>query len=213
MAIALARIKAKMPYSQFTLKKLVKDFKLKIEENVVLFPEVVPAPPSNFLLQLLEKTVPLALATDTEKSRSEMIVFPVLLEVKEQKANEIALFSGNDFTVDPSVGLNGNPDFLISCDKEQYFIVAPVMTIVEAKNNNLNSGLGQCGAEMLAAKIFNENEGKDVPAIYGCVTSGTAWKFLRLTGNILYIDKVEVSLFPCDRLLGIFLSILTNLTN
>ena len=157
--------------------------------------------------------MPLALATDTEKSRSEMIVFPVLLEVKEQKANEIALFSGNDFTVDPSVGLNGNPDFLISSDKEQYFIVAPVMTIVEAKNNNLNSGLGQCGAEMLAAKIFNENEGKDVPVIYGCVTSGTAWKFLRLTGNILYIDKVEVSLFPCDRLLGIFLSILTNLTN
>ncbi len=197
-----------MPYSQFTLKKLVKDFNFKIEENVVLFPEITPVSPSDFLVQLLEKTVPLALATDTEKSRSEMIIFPVLLEVKEQKRNEVALFSGNDFTVDPNVGLNGNPDFLISLDKEQYFIAAPVMTIVEAKNNNLNSGLGQCGAEMLAAKIFNENEGKDVPAIHGCVTSGTAWKFLRLTGDILYIDKLEVSLFPCERLLGIFLSIL-----
>ncbi|MEC4813811.1 MAG: hypothetical protein SAK29_11155 [Scytonema sp. PMC 1069.18] len=197
-----------MPYSQFTLKKLVKEFDLKIEESVVLFPEVTPVPPSDFLVQLLEKTVPLALATDTEKSRSEMIIFPVLLEVKEQKNNGIALFSGNDFTVNPNVGLNGNPDFLISLDKEQYFIVAPVMAIVEAKNNNLNSGLGQCGAEMLAAKIFNENEGKDVPIIHGCVTSGTAWKFLRLTGDILYIDKLEVSLFPCDRLLGVFLSIL-----
>ncbi len=70
-----------MPYSQFTLKKLVKDFKLKIEENVVLFPEVVPAPPSNFLVQLLEKTVPLALATDTEKSKSQMIVFPVRVDL------------------------------------------------------------------------------------------------------------------------------------
>jgi hypothetical protein len=197
-----------MPYSQFTLKKLVKDFNLKIEESVVLFPEITPVPPSDFLVQLLEKTVPLALATDTEKSRSEMIIFPVLLEVKEQKNNEIALFSGNDFTVDPNVGLNGNPDFLISLDKEQYFIAAPVMTIVEAKNNNLNSGLGQCGAEMLAAKIFNENEGKNASMIHGCVTSGTAWKFLRLSGDILYIDKLEVSLFPCDRLLGIFLSIL-----
>ncbi|GAB1538462.1 hypothetical protein NUACC21_11240 [Scytonema sp. NUACC21] len=197
-----------MPYSQFTLKKLVKDFNLKIEENVVLFPEITPVQPSDFLVQLLEKTVPLALATDTEKSRSEMIVFPVLLEVKEQKRNEISLFSGNDFTVEPNIGLNGNPDFLISLDKEQYFIAAPVMTIVEAKNNNLNSGLGQCGAEMLAAKIFNENEGKDVLAIHGCVTSGTAWKFLRLVGDILYIDKLEVPLFPCERLLGIFLSIL-----
>jgi hypothetical protein len=197
-----------MPYSQFTLKKLVKDFNLTIEESVVLFPEVTPVPPSNFLVECLEKTVPLALATDTEKSRSEMIIFPVLLEVKEQKGNEIALFSGNDFTVDPNIGLNGNPDFLISLNKEQYFITAPIMTIVEAKNNNLNSGLGQCGAEMLAARIFNENEGKDVPAIHGCVTSGTAWKFLRLTSNILYIDKLEVSLFPCSHLLGIFLSIL-----
>ncbi|MUG96634.1 hypothetical protein F7734_31570 [Scytonema sp. UIC 10036] len=197
-----------MPYSQFTLKKLVKDFNLKIEENIVLFPEITPVPPSDFLVRFLDKTVPLALATDTEKSRSEMIIFPVLLEVKEQKCNEVALFSGNDFTVDPNLGLNGNPDFLISLDKEQYFISAPVMTIVEAKNNNLNSGLGQCGAEMLAAKIFNENEGKDVSAIHGCVTSGTAWKFLRLINNILYIDKLELSLFPCDRLLGIFLSIL-----
>ncbi|MBR8834069.1 MAG: hypothetical protein DSM106950_08510 [Stigonema ocellatum SAG 48.90 = DSM 106950] len=197
-----------MPYSQFTLKKLVKDFNLTIEESFVLFPDTTPVPPSDFLVELLEKTVPLALATDTEKSRSEMIIFPVLLEVKEQKGNEIALFSGNDFTVDISVGLNGNPDFLISLDKEQYFISAPIITIVEAKNNNLNSGLGQCGAEMVAAKIFNENEGRDVPAIYGCVTSGTAWKFLRLSGDILSIDKLEVSLFPCDRLLGIFLSIL-----
>ena len=197
-----------MPYSQFTLKKLVKDFNLTIEESFVLFPDTTPVPPSDFLVELLEKTVPLALATDTEKSRSEMIIFPVLLEVKEQKGNEIALFSGNDFTVDISVGLNGSPDFLISLDKEQYFISAPIITIVEAKNNNLNSGLGQCGAEMLAAKIFNENEGRDVAAIYGCVTSGTAWKFLRLSGDILSIDKLEVSLFPCDRLLGIFLSIL-----
>jgi hypothetical protein len=197
-----------MPYSQFTLKKLVKDFNLKIEETVVLFPEITPVQPSDFLVQFLDKTVPFALATDTEKSRSEMIIFPVLLEVKEQKNNEVALFSGNDFTVEPNVGLNSNPDFLINLDKEQYFISAPVMTVVEAKNNNLNSGLGQCGAEMLAAKIFNEKEGKEVPAIHGCVSSGTAWKFLRLIGNILYIDKLEVSLFPCDRLLGIFLSIL-----
>jgi hypothetical protein len=38
---------------------------------------------------------------------------------------------------------------------ERLTIKAPVIALVEAKNDNLQSGLGQCMAEMIAAQIFN----------------------------------------------------------
>lgn len=56
-------------------------------------------------------------------------------------------------------------------------ISAPVIAIVEAKNEDIKSGLGQCIAEMVAAQIFNEHENNEIPTIYGIVTSGEIWKF------------------------------------
>lgn len=197
-----------MPYSQITLRQLVQEFNLTLEENTRLFPNVNPISPTELLSKTLQETLPLATAINSEKARAELIIAPVLLEVKRKMNYQIGLFSGNDFTVDASRGLNGSPDFLITRSPEQYYISAPVMTIVEAKNENINLGLGQCGAEMLAAQIFNERENTQVKAIYGCVTTGILWKFLRLENQILSIDLVEISIEPVERLLGIFVQIL-----
>ena len=71
--------------------------------------------------------------------------------------------------------------------------------IVEAKKVDLNSGLGQCLAEMVAAQQFNQSE---TQTIYGCVTTGTAWKFLQLQGMIANIDVTEYSISPVDNVLG-----------
>ena len=197
-----------MPYNKFDLQTLVNDFNLELLENTRLFPDVHPVTPSDLLLTILEENLPLATAINTEKARGELIIFPVLLEVKRQTNNQISVFSGKEFTVDLEHGLNGTPDFLISRSKEQFFITAPVMTLVEAKNQDINSGLGQCGAEMVAAQIFNAKNNKSIDIIYGCVTTGALWRFLRLENNKLYIDKVELSLEPVERLLGIFLEIM-----
>ncbi|GAB1542447.1 hypothetical protein NUACC21_51210 [Scytonema sp. NUACC21] len=198
-----------MPYSQITLRQLVQEFNLTLEENTRLFPNVNPISPTELLSMTLQETLPLATAINSEKARAELIIAPVLLEVKRKMNYQIGLFSGNDFTVDASRGLNGSPDFLITRSPEQYYISAPVMTIVEAKNENINLGLGQCGAEMLAAQIFNERENTQVSAIYGCVTTGILWKFLRLENQILSIDLVEISIEPVERLLGIFVQIIS----
>jgi len=197
-----------MPYNKFDLQTLVNYFNLELLENTRLFPDVHPVTPSDLLLTILEENLPLATAINTEKARGELIIFPILLEVKRQTNNQISVFSGKEFTVDLEHGLNGTPDFLISRSKEQFFITAPVMTLVEAKNQDINSGLGQCGAEMVAAQIFNAKSNKSIDIIYGCVTTGALWRFLRLENNNLYIDKVELSLEPVERLLGIFLEIM-----
>ena len=57
--------------------------------------------------------------------------------------------------MDPAQGLVGFCDFILSQSAEQVDIVAPVVTIVEAKNESIRSGLGQCIAEMVAVQMFN----------------------------------------------------------
>ncbi len=147
----------------------------------------------------------LAVAINTEKARSEMIIAPILLEIRRKVNYNISLFSGVDFNVDFSQGLNGFCDFLISRSKEQLFIQAPVLTIVETKNENLKSGLGQCVAEMVAAQLFNQQEGNKISTIYGAVTIGTIWQFLKLHGALVSIDLREYYIRDIQKILGILM--------
>ncbi|GJD15642.1 hypothetical protein RIVM261_005980 [Rivularia sp. IAM M-261] len=197
-----------MPYNKFDLETLAVEFSLEISEDTSLFPNIQPVEPGDLLKATLEENIPLATAINTEKARGELIIFPILLEVKRRINIPISIFSGKEFNVDIVRGLNGNPDFLISRNREQFFITAPVITLVEAKNQDINSGLGQCGAEMLAAQIYNAKKNNAIDSVFGCVTTGVLWRFLRLENQTLSIDKVEISLEPVERLLGIFSQII-----
>jgi hypothetical protein len=195
-----------MAYSDFKLNELVKQFELTISENLDLFADISEIEPSENLRFSLKENASLALDINTEKARSEMIIAPILLEVRRQINYQIGLFSGSEFNVAPEKGLNGTCDFLISLSPERLFIKAPIIMLVEAKKEDLKAGLGQCIAEMLAAQLFNEREENKIPIIYGVVTSGTNWRFLKLEGKIVYIDMVEYYLRDVGRILGILLS-------
>jgi len=195
-----------MAYSDFTLNTVLKTFDLTLNDKVDMFSAVPELESSDFLSQTLRENVPLALASNTEKARSEMIIAPILIELRKQLDYQVSLFSGIDFTVDTSLGLNGSCDFLISSSPELLILQAPVIAIVEAKKENINAGLGQCVAEMLAAKIFNEREGNDVQVIYGTVTTGSIWKFLKLQEKTIEIDLGEYFLNNVGKILGILSS-------
>jgi hypothetical protein len=197
-----------MAYSQFTLSKATTQFKLQIDDSQDLFSGAEAVPISDFLAQILERYVPLALAINTEKARSEMIIAPILLELRELAKPDVSLFSGVTFNVDRKQGLTGPCDFIICRSPTQLFITAPVLAIAEAKNENINRGMGQCVAEMVAAKLFNEREGNTVPTIFGAVTTGDHWKFLKLEEQIVYIDIKEYYLVNTDKILGILLSMI-----
>jgi hypothetical protein len=157
---------------------------------------------------MLAENVPLAVAISTEKARSELIIAPVLLEVRRQVQRRVSLFSGVDFTVDPSQGLNGVCDYLLSLSPEQLTIEAPAVAVVEAKNDNLKSGLGQCMAEMVALRLFNQQRGRDLPKVFGAVTTGSLWKFLWLDGNVVSLDQREYPISELTRVVGILVSML-----
>ena len=197
-----------MPYSQFTIEEIKTKFDITISERFGIFADIQEIEYSDFLKQSLQEYLPLALAINTEKARSELIIMPILVEIKRQLASQISIFSGKDFSVEPTQGLTGFCDFLISLSPEQLVIEAPVVTLVEAKNDNIQSGLGQCMAEMIAAQIFNQRKGKQISTIYGVVTTGTNWKFLTLKGQVIEIDLNEYFINQLGKILGILKSLI-----
>jgi hypothetical protein len=144
----------------------------------------------------------LRIATGSEKARSELIITPVLVEVRRILNRKVTLFSGEDFTVDESLGLNGCCDFLISRSPEMLAIEAPAVVIIEAKQADLKTGFGQCVAEMVAAQKFNESKEKSIPIIYGSVSNGVQWQFLKLKGQTITIDLIIYPLPPVEQILG-----------
>lgn len=194
-----------MAYSDFTLVKARNAFGLTLDETRDLFRDVVGVKPSDLLQRVLAENLTLATAINSEKARSEFLIAPILSEVRRQLDYRIGLFSGTEFNVDPAQALSGFCDFILSASSEQYFISAPVLTVIEAKNENIIAGLGQCAATMVAAQIFNQKAGSDIKVIYGAVTTGTNWKFLILEQNILCIDAIEYYINAVDKILGILL--------
>ncbi|MEE9148607.1 MAG: hypothetical protein V3U27_14530 [Candidatus Tectomicrobia bacterium] len=198
-----------MAYSDFTnLDDVESQFGITILSAAPLFRDAKAVPASAPIRYLLEENVSLALNINTEKARSEFIIAPVLVEVRQLLEKKVSLFSGIDFTVDVSCGLNGYCDFLLSYSPDQVFLRAPVACIVEAKNENIKSGYPQCITEMIAARLFNERHRHAVPAILGVVTTGSNWKFLQLQGGHVLIDFDEYLISQVEKILGIFVAVL-----
>ncbi len=198
-----------MPYSSFTLNDIEKKLEIKIKSIFGLFENTESVAISPHLAETLRENVPLAIAVSTEKARSELIVSPVLVELRKTLNREISVFSGVEFNVDFEKGLNGICDFLVSQSSQQLLIHAPIITLVEAKNDNIKSGLPQCIAEMVAARIFNEREQSAVDTIFGVVTTGTMWSFLKLEDKSVLIDINEYPIENADRIFGILLSMVS----
>ncbi len=190
-----------MSYSDFDLRKVKTTFNLTLIENESLFANVPALKISSFLAETLAQTVPLALAIATEKACSELIIVNLFLELK--RLGKMSFFSGIEFNVDKEKGLNGFCDFIISNSAEQFFLESPVVFIAEAKNEKINSGLGQCIAEMVAAQIYNDRENQPKKCIYGAVTTGHVWKFLKYENQCVYIDNNDFYIDRPDKIMGI----------
>ena len=200
-----------MFYSDFNLKQVREQFQLTFIDVDDLFADITQIAISESLIETLHYNVPLAMAIGTEKAKSELIITNILVEVRKKLENKISFFSGINLDVDKEKGLVGFCDFLISQSQEQFCLSAPIIALVEAKNDNIGSGLGQCIAEMVAAFIFNEKEGKPLPIIYGVVTTGNVWKFLKLENNCVYIDLREYFIIQPEKIVSILIIMINNL--
>jgi hypothetical protein len=192
-----------MPYSQFTtISKVKQAFNLTTVEGNRFVPNIDPIAPSPILTGYLLESLPIVATSGSEKARSEGIIYPVLLEVRKILNRKVSLFSGEEFNVEESAGLNGICDFLISRSAEVLEIEAPAVVVVEAKKTDLKTGFGQCIAEMVAAQRFNQAKEKSISTIYGSVSNGIQWQFLKLEQQTVTIDLSVYPLPPVEQILS-----------
>jgi len=202
-----------MSYSDFkTLDDVKSQFGISVSSSGSLFKNTKNTEQSEQLYNILEENVSLALNINTEKARSELIIAPVLVEVRKLLERKVSLFSGVEFNVDEKAGLNGYCDFLFSQSPNQIFLEFPVICIVEAKNENIKSAYAQCVAEMIASEIYNKKHSHQVTYILGVVTTGSNWRFLKLENNTVSIDFDEYLISSVPKILGIFVDVMNVVT-
>ena len=192
-----------MAYTDFTLESVEAELGVVCRPGVV-FPDLLPAIVPGWLTDVLSRGMQLALVS--EKARSEFIVAPILLGVREAAGDRVAILSGQRLDVDATRSLSGEGDFLLARSEPVPRLRAPLMAVVEAQKNDIEGGLGQCVAQMVAAQLDNERAGEPLTTVYGCVTTGEGWQFLGLTGTAvplhrprLYIDDVGAVLAAFGR--------------
>lgn len=191
-----------MGYSNYKKLRQVADrFGLETRK-VRLLKSITAVAPTNWLVQTLElaDTIPLS----NEKVKSERIISPVLTEVHQLHKDKLTLFSGEELNIEPENDLSGVCDFFFSAKPESYLLEAPIVSLTEAKDEDLDYGIAQCTAQMIGAQKYNERHGEHIPTILGCATTAGEWKFLKLEGKTLYIDLTSYYISQLDVLLGAF---------
>jgi hypothetical protein len=191
-----------MPYRNFTLEAVARQFELNLLD--LPFCESLPsADPQPAFLTIFQQWFRLAETAQSAKAKSELLVSPILAEVVQLTQKRVRLFSGEEFNLETEQGLDGVVDFLLSKSTTPYLIEAPIVMLVEADKEGLDLGWGQCVAEMIAAQKFNISKGNEISVIYGSVTSGKLWQFLKLEGKNVTIDRHQYYVMPVERILGI----------
>jgi hypothetical protein len=122
----------------------------------------------------------------------------------------LAIFSGQRLDVAPALGLIGECDFILAATDAVPPLRAPIATIVEAKENDIEAGLGQCVAQMVAARMFNHAAGRADAPLFGCVTTGEVWQFLQLVEEIAVIDRRRYYLDDVEGILAAFQAIIAS---
>jgi len=137
---------------------------------------------------------------------------PILLELRRRNHNTVAIYSGEQLDVDADLGLKGECDFILAKSDLSHTIQAPIFLLVEAKKNDIGEGLGQCAAQMIGARVYNQTEGNNIDTILGGIITGMDWQFLKLAGNTIGVDSQRYYLSEVGKILSVNTLLIVNRT-
>lgn len=197
-------------YSQFTAEDL-EELGLTIVQDY-LYSHVKPQSPSSLLEQTVDFNLQMPMLS--EKARSELLIAPILLEMRRKNPHSFTFFSGCALNVDAQRGLKGVCYFILATPWNAVFLKSPILAIVEAKHNqSLLDAVPQCSAEMFAAQLLNQKKNIAIETLYGVVTNGYEWLFLTLNQNKITIDINHYHIHQLPELLGVWQIIINELNN
>ena len=192
-----------MAFRDFTYPDVIPQLGLTEETVPNLYAHVPPVAPGEPVRAALPPGTLLGPAAHSEVARMIWMVGPVLLDLWGRYRGHISLNAGVELDADPAARLSGYCDFVISRCPQRAVIGPPVVLIFEPKRDSIPDGLGQCVAGMEGAVRYNRRHSVPTEPVYGCVTTGSIWKFLQLAGGRVSIDLAEYTISQVDRLLGI----------
>lgn len=196
-----------MPYTDFTLDSAEARFAV-VAVPGDLFPNLAPLPVPDWLRDLLARGQAVA-ALVSEKARSEFLVAPVLLACRDLVSGDLSIYSGQRLDVDAELGLTGECDYILALTPPVPRLRAPLVTVLEAKRGDIELGLGQCVAQMVGARLFNEQTGCAPRPVFGVVTTGESWQFLRLEGPTVTLHRERLFIAGVGGVLGALKAILS----
>ena len=188
-------------YSSFSFASVKKQFDLKSTKGII-FDNLEPIEPSTWLIDTLKMASQMAIVS--EKSRSKWIVGPIMMAIKNANKDKMNILSGENMSVSKDISLTGECDFIFVKDPHTFIVESLIFCLVEAEKHDLIGGLGQCAAQMVGARMLNEQDGVNYPVIYGCVTTGSDWQFLKLENNLITLENNLKYINELPYLLGTF---------
>jgi hypothetical protein len=176
-----------MGYSNFKkMGQVTSRFGLSHRLGSLFPPGMKRIKPSRVLSETLERAFQMPLTN--EKVKAEQLISPVLTEVAIMFLPKISLYSGEDLTVAPADDLAGPCDFFFALHPPKLEMEAPVISLAEAKDEDMDWGIAQCAAQMYAAHLFNHQHGHPTERVYGCATTGREWTFMQLENGEFTVD-------------------------
>jgi hypothetical protein len=176
-------------YKNYKASELEQLFKIQIKNNEALFNHFKPSGQNYSILQADVKKMSSRLRLskfDNEATRGSLLVSRILWE--SAAVYNLGVFFEPPVNLPPEETkdlphpLNGKYDSALSLDEID--LSSPIISIVEVKKSSLSDGLGQCLAEMYATlKEFKQDK------VYGIITDGEVWEFLRLENAVLSVDE------------------------
>src|SRR5262245_42491033 len=116
--------KGTMAYTDFTIDTVRSNLGVTVHVGPI-FPDISPIPVPAWLTESLARGMEMALTS--EKARSEFIVAPILLAVREATGGPFSILSGQRLDVDPARSLVGECDFILARAEPLPLLQAPVV--------------------------------------------------------------------------------------
>jgi hypothetical protein len=187
-----------MAFSSFkTIGEVIKAFQVTYTESNFISEIKFNIP--DYFREDLELMMRDAVIDNSEFAICENLIYPVLKEVWKIYRNHFLLWSHQSLNYDEK--LSGFPEYILAKRSPLGKVVfdKPYFILIEAKQDNFETGWAQCLAEMIAAQRLN---GEYQIVIFGIVSNGDRWQFGKLEGEIFTRNSTYYTIQEIDKLFG-----------
>jgi len=182
-----------MAFSNFkTIGEVLKEYQVTYTQTN--FVGEIPFNIPEYFREDLNEVMEDGVVSNSEFAICENLIYPVLKEVWKKYKTKLTIWSHQSFNYDEK--LSGFPEYIIAKRSPLGKVVfdKPYFILVEAKQDNFETGWAQCLAEMIAARGLNQELNV---TIFGIVSNGNTWEFGKLeegsfTRNTTFYNILEL---------------------